>query len=250
MLYTDPMFTVKQLAKLAGITPRTLRFYDQIGLLKPTQLGENGYRYYGDDAVICLQQIMLYRELELPLDEIRQIMQRPEFDVAGALESHRVELRKRIKRLEQLLGTVEQTLAYSKGKQAMSPKQLFEGFSEEQQAAYEQEAMQQYDPEIVKASNRKWRSYTAAQKEQILAEGSAVYQDFVDAMAQGAASAAARACIERWRRHMDYFWTPNEEQLLGIAEGYLSDARFKATFDRIHPHLAEFIRDAVKASLS
>ena len=239
------MFTVKQLSRMAGITPRTLHYYDEIGLLKPSRVGTNGYRYYGEDALLRLQQILLYRELDMPLDDIKQIMGRRDFDVLGALEQHKHELDKRILRLERLVATVDHTIEHLKGKKAMSDKQLFEVFSEEQQAEYEKEAMQMYDPETVKASNRKWKSYSTAEKQRIGEEGNAIYQDILEAMPKGAASPEAQACVERWRRHMAYFWVPNDDQLLGLANLYNDDPRFKATFDKIHQDLAEFMRSAV-----
>ncbi len=128
----------------------------------------------------------------------------------------------------------------------MSEKGLFEGFSEEEQEKYAKEAEQMYDPETVHESNRKWKVYSAAKKEAILAEGKAVYMDMVAVMPKGPASAEVQAIVERWRKHMDYFWTPNLDQLLGLAEGYSDDPRFKANFDKMHPNLAEFMREAVK----
>ena len=240
------MFTVKQLSKMAGITRRTLHYYDEIGLLKPTRVGANGYRYYGEEALLRLQQILLYRELDMPLDDIQKIMGRPGFDVVSALESHRGELSKRIAHLERVIRTVEQTINHLEGRQEMSHKQLFEAFSEEQQAEYEKEAMQMYDPAIVQASVKRWKSYTQDEKQRILDEGGAVYQDMVLAMPKGASSAEAQSCVERWRRHMEYFWTPNDEQLLGLVDGYNNDPRFKANFDKIDPGLAEFMRQAVQ----
>jgi DNA-binding transcriptional MerR regulator len=240
------MFTVKQLAKLAGITPRTLHYYDEIGLLKPSRVGENGYRYYGDDALLRLQQVLLYRELDLPLEDIKQIMGRRDFDILSALEQHKEQLRKRMARMERLIGTVDETILHLKGKEAMSPKQIFDVFNEEQQAEYEKEAMQMYDPEVVKAFYKKWNSYSKAEKQRIGDEGNAIYQDLILAMPKGAASPEAQACVERWRRHMDYFWTPNKEQLLGLANGYNDDPRFKANFDKVHPNLAAFMLEAVK----
>ena len=90
------MFTVKQLSSLAGITPRTLHYYDEIGLLKPSEVGDNGYRYYGEDSLLRLQQIMLYREMDVPLERIKGLMGRRDFDIVDALEDHREELEKRI----------------------------------------------------------------------------------------------------------------------------------------------------------
>jgi DNA-binding transcriptional MerR regulator len=239
------MLTVKQLARMAGITPRTLHYYDEIGLLKPSRVGANGYRYYSEDALLRLQQILLYRELDMPLEDIKQIMGRRDFDVLSALQEHKQELGKRVMRLERLIATVDHTIDYLKGKKAMSEKQLFEVFSEEQQAEYEKEAMQMYDPETVKASNRKWKSYSAAEKQRIGEEGNAIYQDLLKAMPKGAASPEVQACVERWRKHMEYFWVPNDDQLLGLANLYNDDPRFKANFDKVHPDLAEFMRSAV-----
>ena len=239
------MFTVKQLSKMAGITPRTLHYYDEIGLLKPSRVGKNGYRYYGDDALLRLQQVLLYRELDLPLEDIKQIMGRRDFDILSALEQHKEQLRKRMARMERLIGTVDETILHLKGKKAMSPKQIFDVFNEEQQAEYEKEAMQMYDPEVVKASYKKWNSYSKAEKQRIGDEGNAVYQDLIQAMPKGAASPEAQACVERWRRHMNYFWTPNLEQLVGLAQGYNNDPRFKANFDKMHPNLAAFMLEAV-----
>lgn len=240
------MFTVKQLSKLAGITPRTLHHYDDIGLLKPSRLGDNGYRYYGEDAVLRLQQILFYRELDIPLDEIKKIMGRRDFDVLGALQSHKEALSKQAVRIDRLIQTVDNTINHLKGNKTMSDKNLFEGFSEEEQEKYALEAEQLYDPETVRESNRKWKAYSAAKKESILAEGNVIYKDMIAVMPKGANSAEAQAIVERWRKHMEYFWTPNLEQLLGIAEGYVNDPRFKTNFDKIDPRLAEFMRDAVK----
>ena len=240
------MFTVKQLSKLAGVTPRTLHHYDEIGLLKPSRVGDNGYRYYGEEAVLRLQQILFYRELDIPLDDIKKIMGRRDYDVMGALQSHKEALSKQAARINRLIQTVDNTINHLKGNKTMSDEKLFEGFSEEQQEKYAQEAEKMYDPETVRESNRKWKAYSAAKKEAILAESSAIYKDMIAVMPKGANSAEAQAIVERWRKHMDYFWTPNLEQLLGIANGYTDDPRFKANFDKMDPRLAEFMRDAVK----
>ena len=128
----------------------------------------------------------------------------------------------------------------------MSDKSLFEGFSEEEQEKYAAEAEQMYDPETVRESNRKWKGYSAAKKESILAEGKAIYTELIAAMPRGAASPEVQAIVERWRKHMDYFWTPKLEQLLALANGYNDDPRFKANFDKMHPALADFLREAVQ----
>jgi DNA-binding transcriptional MerR regulator len=240
------LYTVKQLSTLAGVSARTLRYYDEIGLLKPASVGANGYRSYGDDSLLRLQQIRFYRELDLPLEDIQRIMSRPGFEALAALEGHRQALGQRLARLARLIQTVDDTILHLKGKKEMSKKQLFEAFSDEQQEEYAREAGRMYDPEIVRASNKKWKAYSAEQKKRILEEGGRIYTDLIAAMPNGADSPEVQACIERWRRHMDYFWTPYLEQLVGLAEMYNTDPRFKVNFDKIDPRLAEFMRAAVK----
>jgi DNA-binding transcriptional MerR regulator len=240
------MYTVKQLSQLAGVTPRTLHHYDAIGLLKPSRIGENGYRYYGDESLLRLQQILFYRELDMPLEDIKKMMRRRDFDVLSALESHKSALAKRAERLMSLMETVDSTILYLKGKKEMSNKQLFEAFSDEQQAEYEKEVMQKYDPATVKESIRKWKSYSTAEKQRIGEEGNAIYADLVAAISKGADSPEAQSGIARWRKHMEYFWIPNDQQLVGLAEGYSADPRFKANFDKIDLRLAGFMLDSVK----
>lgn len=128
----------------------------------------------------------------------------------------------------------------------MSDKAYFEGFSEEQQAEYETEAMQKYDPATVKAASKKWKEYTAADKERMGEEANALYRDLLLAIPKGAASPEAQSCVERWRRFIEYFWIPNDEQLVGLADLYNEDPRFKANFDKIDSRLAEFLRGAIK----
>lgn len=239
------MFTVKQLSKLAGVTPRTLHHYDEIGLLKPSRVGDNGYRYYGQESLLRLQQILFYRELGIPLEDIKKILGRRDFDVLGALYSHKDALKKQVTRLNNLIRTVDNTIDYLKGKKEMSNKQLFEAFSDEQQAEYEKEIMQKYDPATVKAASKKWNEYTAADKERMAEEANALYRDLLLAIPKGAASPEAQSGVQRWRGFIEYFWVPTDEQLTGLANLYNEDPRFKANFDKVDVRLAGFLREAI-----
>jgi DNA-binding transcriptional MerR regulator len=240
------MYTVRKLSKLAGVTPRTLHFYDEIGLLKPSRVGDNGYRYYGEASLLRLQQILLYRELEMPLTEIRVILDEKDFDGLQSLRRHRTSLENRIHRTEMLINSVDETILFLEGKKKMNEIKMFEPFNEEQQAEYEKEVAEKYDPAIVQASQRKWKSYTKEEKQSIGEEGNAVYRDFVLSIPRGPASLEAQDCVRRWRAHMAYFWEPNDEQCLGLADLYNDDPRFKANFNKIDPRLAAFVREAVK----
>jgi len=164
------MYTVKQLADLAGVSTRTLRYYDQIGLLKPATYGENGYRYYDDDAAFRMQQILFYREMEISLSEINVILNQPDFDLLGALESHKAMLEGKKQRIDQLLKTVEHTMGYLEGRSPMSKTDIFEGFSEEKQKSYAEEARQRWDPILVDHSQKRWGGYSDEKKKAIMAE--------------------------------------------------------------------------------
>jgi len=239
------MLTVKQVSKLAHITTRTLHYYDQIGLFEPDFIGDNGYRYYSDESLLKLQQILFYRELDLPLEQIKEIINRKDYDLQEALEEHKHQLGRRIKYIEHLITTVDQTLKFIKGEEKMNQKVLFDAFNEKEQEKMQQEALQMYDPETVKASYKKWKNYSDAEKQQIADEGNAVYQSFVDAMSKGPGSAEAQETVQRWRDHMNYFWTPEEDQLLGLTDLYNDDPRFRKNFDKIHPDLSRFVKEAV-----
>lgn len=239
------MYTVKQFSQLAGVSSRTLRFYDQVGLLKPSSVGGNGYRYYKEDALVMMQQILFYREMGLGLENIKAILTDPAFDVSAALRSHREALQGQVRRLNRLLDTVDHTINHLKGSETMTPKGFFEGFSDEEQEKYALEAEQMYDPETVRASNRRWKAYPPAEKERILAEGHAIYTGLVEAMPSGTADPKVQDLIARWHRNLQYFWNPNDEQLLNLANVYNEDARFRENFARMHPKLAEFMRAAV-----
>ncbi len=236
------MYTVRKLSRLAGVTPRALHYYDEIGLLHPAAVGENGYRYYDEASLLRLQQILLYRELEMPLNEIGRILDGENFDALDSLRGHRESLRQRIRRTEKLITSVDETIQFLEGKKEMDEIKMFEPFSEEQQAEYEKEAAEKYDPRIVKASQQKWKSYSREDKQRIGEEGNAVYRDFVLAIPKGPASPEAQDCVRRWRAHMAYFWEPDDEQCLGLADLYNDDPRFKTNFDKIDPRLAGFVR--------
>ena len=128
----------------------------------------------------------------------------------------------------------------------MNAEGLFEGFSEEEQEKYAQEAEQMYDAETVRASNRKWKSYTPVEKERILAEGRSIIADLAKAIPKGASDPTVQELVTRWHNNIQYFWSPNEEQLLGLADLYNNDPRFKSNYEKAAPGLAGFMREAVK----
>lgn len=122
-------YTVKKLAKISGISIRTLRFYDEIGLLKPAYYGDNNYRYYEEEQLLMLQQILFYRELSFPLNEIQRIINSDDFNKIDALISHKQVLEQDLDRTKKLIKTIDQTIAHLRGKITMRDEELFAGFA-------------------------------------------------------------------------------------------------------------------------
>lgn len=239
------MYTVKQLADLAGVSVRTLHHYDTIGLLKPSAVGANTYRYYDDKAVLRLQQILFFRELDFSLSDIQTILDDPAFDVLAALYSHREALRDRVRRLNDLITTVDNTILHLRGEAPMSQKRLFAGFTDEEEKRYAQEAREQYGEEAVNASYRLWNSYTPQKKTQIMEEGQAIYTDLVALIDHDPASPDVQQVIARWHQHMRYFYEPSIERLRGLGQLYVDHPDFARNFRELHPNLPEYMREAI-----
>jgi len=238
--------SIKQLSTLAGVSVRTLHFYDQIGLLTPQRFKENNYRFYTRESLLKLQQIMFYRELEFSLDQIGSILNQPDFDLVDALETHREALKGKAKRLNTLLETIDNTISNLKGQKNMTQTQYFNGFSEEQQAEYEKEAAERWDPEMVHESSRRWKSLSASEKEALMKKGEAITLAMRDVMPKGPASPEAQKAVADWQNQINFFYDCTDEILLGLGQMYIADPRFKAFYDRIHPDLAEFNFEAIK----
>ena len=238
-------YTVKQLARLAGVSARTLHYYDEIGLLKPTAVGANRYRYYDDDALFRLQQILFYREIDLDLLRIRDLLDDPGFDRVTALQTHRRTLQAKIERLQTLIQTIDTTILHLVGEVNMSKQKIFQGFSQEQQQAYEQEARQRWGAAGVDESLKLWSSYSKAQQDQILQEGGQIYQELAAQMGRGPASPEVQALLARWHQHLRYFYEPSLEVLRGLGNAYNEHPDFNATFTAIHPDLPPCLQQAI-----
>ncbi len=241
------MYSVKQLSELAGISVRTLHYYDEIGLLTPSVVKDNGYRYYDEANLLRLQQILFYREIGLELAQIKTIVDSPDFDLLAALRSHRRELEQKAERLHDLLTTVDNTIIYLSGASDVSKKQLFEAFSEEKQKDHERSARLQYGPKIVNESIALWNSYSKEKKQEIGEEGNQVYSNFVAAIEAGKdpLSPEVQEIVERWHKHLHYFYEPTLEILRGLGTAYNESPDFNATFTRIHRELPEYLQSAI-----
>ena len=123
-------YSIKQVADLAGITVRTLQYYDKIGLLSPAKRSDKGYRRYQRDELLKLQQILLYRELEITLKDIHDLVNNPSFNLLRALEQHKFFLKRRAKHIKTLIQTVDKTIAEVKTKDSiMTDREIYQGFT-------------------------------------------------------------------------------------------------------------------------
>lgn len=241
------MYTIKQVANLANISVRTLHYYDEIGLLNPAHIGENGYRYYNDADLLRLQQILFYRELEMELIQIKTILDNPAFDLATALRSHKQGLQAKSQRLAALLTTIDRTLAELTGETPMSKQALFEGFSPEQQKDYERQARLQHGPKLVNESVNRWNNYSEDQRAAIMEEGKQVYGDLVAALEAGLhpSHGEVQDMLKRWHSHIYYFYEPTLEILRGLGMTYNTDPAFMATFQKFHPDLSAYLEQGI-----
>ena len=176
---------MKKLADSAGVSVRTLHYYDEAGILKPKYRSANGYRQYDEEAVVRLQQIMFFRELDFSLEEIKQIISRPDFNVLAALESHRALLTGRAARINDLLATVDRTIKNLRGETEMSIKDYYKGFSDEQIAKYRKEARERYGEETVKQSEARVMKMGKEKFAAVQAEGGAIFKTIADNMDKG-----------------------------------------------------------------
>lgn len=249
-------YTVKGLSELAGVTPRTLRWYDKLGLLRPGRTTGAGYRLYSEAEVDRLQQILFYRELGLSLEEIGKLLDGPDFDRQGALQSHLLALRQRRERLDRLIRTVERTLLKEKGEIIMSDREKFEGFKrelvEENEARYGKEARESYGDGPVDDAQRNLMGLSPEKFQRWQELDRELRMGLAEALRAGEDPAGPEGeRLVRLHREWLLVLTPDcdDARQAGLAELYVTDERFTAYYDREVPGCARFLRDAVQADV-
>ena len=231
-------FTVGELAKLTGITVRTLHHYDQIGLVQPSDRSRAGYRLYADGDVLRLQQVLLYRELDIPLDEIPAAIADPQ----QSLAKHREVLLAKRARIDAMLSALD--VAQRLKGAAMTNEDvtsLFEGYAEEARERWG-------ETDAFKESARRTKQYGKAEWESIRREADGLYERLAELMREGAppSDARVRGVVEAHRSHIDrWFYPCSAEMHQRLAALYVGDPRFAANFEKVAPGLAQFIHDAI-----
>jgi DNA-binding transcriptional MerR regulator len=244
-------YTVQMLGKMAGVSTRTLRYYDEIGILKPARINSSGYRIYGQKEVDRLQQILFYRELGVSLDSIKNIVTAQSFNGTLALLEHREKLLGKRKQLDQLIANVDKTIAVMEGRITMSDKEKFEGFKQKMidhnEKKYGQEIRVKYGDEQIDQSNKKIKDMTKEQYAEVEKLAADVLSTLNEAFTTGdPAGELAQKTADLHRRWLCCYWSSYSKKAhAGLAQMYVNDERFTAYYDKNQPGAATFLRDAI-----
>lgn len=239
-------YTVSIVAKISGVTIRTLQHYDKIGLLKPFERARSGYRYYRKEELYRLQQILFFKELGFSLKKISHILDDPSFDLEEALVYQKETLEQRKVRLHLLLNTIDKTIQQLKEENKMiTDEELYEGFSEEEVAAWKQEVDEKYDAEVVAESYRNVKKMTKREFADVKAEQENVAKELAEVMDQPIDSDIVQSLIKRHHSTNERFYKTSAEVYKGLGDMYVNDERFTAFYDKYKPGLARFLREAM-----
>ena len=244
-------YTIQQFGKLAGITTRTLRYYDEIGILKPARINSSGYRIYGHEQVERLQQILLYRQMGVDLETIQSIINSKGFDEISALKEHLVSLLAQRQQLDLLISNVQKTIDCREGSVTMKDDEKFIGLKkkllEENEEKYGKEIRKKYGEDTVKASNERFMNMTKEQYEAFEKLGQEVLDTLEQAFATGdPGGELGQKTAELHKQWLSFTWgSYNKEAHANLARMYVADERFTAYYDKKQPGMAEFLRDAI-----
>lgn len=239
-------YTVKEIAQAASISPRTLHYYDEIGLLSPAAIGENGYRYYDESSLLQLQQILFFKSFGFQLKEIKEFVAQTEFDRVQALEDHKARLLVEFERLDTMITTIDHTIAFLKGeRKAMAKEEFFEGYNPGKQEEYEAEIREKYGDTLWKQSKERFSSLSKAEQDTILHKGSLITQAILEDIEKGYDHPDVQANIARWHDYMQHFYDCSLEVFDGLGHMYVDDPRFRATYDKQREGFAAFMQQAM-----
>lgn len=249
-------YTVSTLAKLSGVSIRTLHYYDEIGLLKPDFVEETGYRYYGNDQLLILQQILFFKELGFGLKQIQEILQQKDFQRVKALRTQKSLLKDKVLRLQTLLKTIDTTINHLEEKQMVTASELFKGFEieSEQQKNYEKFVEEYLIQKYGKAKYQEMKkgykdasSFTPDDMKKMRKESDEICKELVILMEKNLRpdSAEVQALIKKHHEMIMKFWTPTKETYAGHAD-FIMETDLRKFYDAYHPKLAQYIADAIK----
>lgn len=240
-------YSVQQLAKLAGVTVRTLHHYDQIGLLKPMLVEKNGYRKYGQTELLKLQQILFFREMDFPLEEIARIIGAPGFDLRSALIDQRQMLELKKKRLNGLIKTIDRTIKSLNQEITMEDLELYGAFSKEEMEAYAAEAKERWGKtNAYKQSQERVNKMGKEGLKKVLEESSKITLELAAHIDRDPADKVVQAIVAKHYQWLHAFYDPDLEMYRNLGEMYSADSRFAANYEKVKPGLAKFFTEAIK----
>jgi DNA-binding transcriptional MerR regulator len=244
-------YTIKKLASSAGVSVRTLHHYDDIGLLRPAEVGDNGYRYYGESELLRLQQILFFRELEFPLEKIKLALDSPNFNNLEALRSHRQVLLKQKHRLSGLIKTIDHTITNLKKGVSMTTNDLYGGFTKQQMEEYQAEAEARWGhTEAYQQSVQRTKNWTKAQYQRVFDESRDIVLRLAKVMDKPVHDESVQSLVKEHRANINRFYDVSDEIYRGLAQMYVADPRFAKHYDDVKPGLAKFLSAAMIASLN
>lgn len=243
-------WTVGKVADTFGVTVRTLHHYDEIGLLTPNERSPAGYRLYTQDDLTRLQQIVVYRRLEMPLEEIAQLLD-DEQNAADHLRRQRATVMSRLSELRELVEAIDLALEKEMSNEKMTDAEMRQLFGDAFDESYADEAKERWgDTDAWRQSQERTAKYTKADWQQVKAEGDAVNEAFAAAMDAGEPATSERAmdAAELHRASIERFYDCGYDMQRNLAEMYVGDERFTAYYDGVRPGMAQYIRDAIHAN--
>jgi len=246
-------YTVNKLAAISGITKRTLRYYDEIGLLKPSRINASGYRIYGRYEIERLQQILFFRTLDVNLEEIKLIMARDNYNKSDILKEHREKLMERRMQLDRLILNIDKTIAETEGRLIMTDQEKFEGLKgkmlKENEDKYGKEIREKYGVEAIENSNDKFSKMSKEAMDRSSLLASEIIELLLKAMDAG--DATSEMALEVAAKHKEwllFYWpTYSKEAHAGLGDMYVADERFTDYYDQHRKGAAQFLKEAIHA---
>ncbi|QLY31157.1 MerR family transcriptional regulator [Nocardia huaxiensis] len=240
-------WSIQDLAKSAGTTSRTLRHYGELGLLPPSRIGSNGYRYYDQESLVRLQRILLLRELGLSLPVIGEVLA-GEKDTAAALHTHLELLHQQQDRLARQIASVRTTLRKTEAGEPLMADEVFDGFDHTQ---YKDEVIERWGKDAYDRSNNWWNSMSDADKKAFMQTHLDIAADYGRAHAAGLPldSDEVQAIVQRHYDWIALAWggrRPEKVAFVNLGEMYVADPRFAINYDKHGEGTAEYVRDAMK----
>ncbi len=244
-------YTIKKLAQLSGVSIRTLHWYDEVGLLKPAYCGTNGYRYYQEEQLLLLQQILFFREIGLSLKEIIQVITQDDFDKIKTLQAHKQVLENSLNKKLVLIKTIDKTLLHLQGKYIIKNEELYHGFDSERQEEYEKYLVHgqgSASEALIFESKKRTAKWGKDEWDPVKNEGDAIHKALAKCIDKGLTpeSNEVQEIMKRHCQMINRFYEVSKDVYVGLSQLYVEHPDFKKFFDVYHKDMIPFIGKAMR----